>query len=410
MTATTSTLAINGGEPVRACPMPPRRLFGEEEKAAAVRLFDLAIESGNAFGYNGEEEQAFEKEFAAWMGGGFADGVNSGTNAVFVALGALQLEPGSEIIVPPITDPGGAMPVAMLNCIPVFADSAPGSYNMGARELEAVITGKTRAVVVAHIAGIPADIEGILEVARKHNLLVVEDCAQAHAARIRGRLVGTFGDVAAFSTMSGKHMATAAQGGVVYTRDEELFWRIRRFADRGKPFNLENTANVVPSLNMNLNELSAAVGRVMLRKLPGIVDRRRRIAAQIIAAMNRIDAVQAYATAENSEPSYWFLPVRVNPKAVKVSKDEFAKALSAEGIPVNADYRHMPAEQPWFRESLNCPTPYLYKGKVKTDPILSNAIQATDTHFNIQIHEGFDEQAVADVVAGLKKVGAAYAR
>ena len=120
-------LAIDGGPKVRTKPFPPRRLFGEEEKQAAMKLFDAAIAAGGVFGYNGPEEQAYEKEFAEYMGGGFADAVNSGTSAIFVSLGALQLDPGSEVIVPPITDPGGVMPVAMLNCIPMVCDAAPGS-------------------------------------------------------------------------------------------------------------------------------------------------------------------------------------------------------------------------------------------------------------------------------------------
>ena len=107
-------LAIDGGKPVRTDPMPKRRLFVEEEKKAAMKVFDEAITSGEAFGYNGPHEQEYEKTFCDYMEGGFADGVNSGTSAVFVALGALQLEAGSEVIVPPITDSGGVMPVIML--------------------------------------------------------------------------------------------------------------------------------------------------------------------------------------------------------------------------------------------------------------------------------------------------------
>ena len=114
-----TTLAVNGGEPVRTAPMPPRRLFGEEEKAAAIAVFDEAIASGEAFGYNGPHETGYEADFCEMMGGGFADGVNSGTSALFCALGALDLPPCSEVVVPAISDPGAAMPAALLNCIPV---------------------------------------------------------------------------------------------------------------------------------------------------------------------------------------------------------------------------------------------------------------------------------------------------
>ena len=170
-----SRLAIDGGEKARRAPFPSRRLFGEEEKAAAMAMFDSAIESGVAFGYNGPEEQAYEKEFAEFMRGGYADMVSSGTSAIFVALGVLQLEPLSEVIVPPITDPGGIMPVPMLNGVPIISDAQPGSYNMGPDQIEEVLTERTRAIIVGHIAGEPADMDPIMEIARARNLPVIED-------------------------------------------------------------------------------------------------------------------------------------------------------------------------------------------------------------------------------------------
>ncbi len=409
-TSTSSRLAISGGAPVRTAPMPPRHLFGEAEKAAAMRLFDQAIESGNAFGYNGPEEQGFEKEFAAYMGGGFADGVNSGTNAVFAALGALQLPAGSEVIVPPISDPGGVMPVAVLNGIPVVADAAPGSFNTGPRQVEALITRRTRAIVVAHIGGIPADMAGIMRVARRHKLPVVEDCAQAQGAVLKGQRVGTFGDIAAFSTMFGKHIATGGQGGIVFTRNEDLYWKARRFADRGKPFNLTGTNNVVPALNLNLGDLGAAIGRVQLRRLPGIVARRRKVAAAIHRGLARLEAVFPARECPDSESSYWFLPLRVDAARLTVSKDDFAQALAAEGIPVAPSYRHIPSEGAWFRANSSCPTPWMYKGRVNTRPVLDNILGVVESHFLIMIHEAFDRTAVADTVRALAKVEKAYLR
>ena len=171
-----SQLAINGG-PMAAPDLPNRFHFGKEEKAAADALFDKSIATGNAIGYNGPEEEAFGKEFAEYLGGGYADGVNAGTNSVYVALKSLNLPPFSEVIVGCVTDPGGMMPIVELNCIPVPADTEPGSFNAGAEQIEARITERTSAIVVAHIAGEPADMPGIMKVAEKYNLPVVEDCA-----------------------------------------------------------------------------------------------------------------------------------------------------------------------------------------------------------------------------------------
>ena len=402
-------LAINGGTPVRDTPMPPRRMFGEEEKRAAVALFDESMQTGSAFGYNGPEEQGFEREFAEFMGGGFADGVNSGTSAVFAALGALELAAGSEVVVPPITDPGGVMPVVMLNCVPVFADSDPRSYNVGRDQFEAVITDRTQAVIVAHIAGEPADVEPIVELARKHGIHVIEDCAQAHGARYKGRLVGTFGDLAAFSTMSGKHFATGAQGGIVYTLDEDLHWKGRRFADRGKPFNLpEATSNVVAGLNLNLNELSAAIGRVQLRKLPGVVERRRKAGEGVKRGAADLKAVSVGWQHARAESSYWFLRMELDLARLSVGKQQFVDALAAEGLPVSASYRHIQAEAAWFADRRSIWCPWLYRDKAAQRPTFPNAIAVTDRCFGISVHENYGEQEVRDIMGALAKVEAAY--
>jgi len=402
-------LAADGGRPVRSRPMPPRRLLGAEEKRAALELFEDAIRSGEAFGYNGPQEEAFTAEFCRMMGGGFADGVSSGTSAVFVALGALELEAGSEVIVPPITDPGGVMPVAMLNCVPVFADADPRSYNMGPEQVEAALSPRTRAVIVAHIGGEPADMGPIVELARSRGIRIIEDCAQAFGARYRGRPVGTFGDIAAFSTMSGKHICTGAQGGIVYTREEELYWRARRFADRGKPFNLPDAgSNVVAGLNLNLNELAAAVGRVQLRKLPSIVERRRAVGEAVKEALAGMKAVSVGWQHPEAEASYWFLRIALDTSALTVDKAQFARAVAAEGIPVNPSYRHIQAEAAWFAQRHSRWCPWLFRDRVGAVPALPNAVAVTDSNFNIAIHENYGEQEVRDIVAALAKVQRAY--
>jgi dTDP-4-amino-4,6-dideoxygalactose transaminase len=407
-------LAVDGGEKVRKTPLPPRALFGEEEKAAAVAVFDRAIQLGEAFGYNGPEEQAYEREFAEFLGGGYADMVNSGTSAVFVALGALQLEPLSEVIVPPITDPGGIMPVPMLNCVPVVADAHPESYNVGPEQLEQALTERTRAIVVAHIAGEPADMDPIMEIARSGGIPVVEDSAQAHGALYKGRLVGTIGDIAAFSTMHGKHHATGGQGGVVFSKNEELFWEAKRFADRGKPFNTDFTSNVRMGLNLNGNELSAAIGRVQLRKLPSIVARRRQFVKALARRIEGLRSVSLGWVLPGSESSYWFLRMRIDCDKLKVDKPAFVEALSAEGVPCSVEYRATPWEAKWFRErntygESGYPwTASEYKGerdKVFTCP---NCVASVGTHFSIALHENYGEQEASDFAAALGKVENAY--
>lgn len=407
-------LAIDGGPKVRTDPFPPRRLFDEEEKQAAMALFDQAIETGSVFCYGGPEEEAYEKEFAELMGGGYADGVNSGSSAVFVALGALNLEPLSEVICPPITDCGGIMPVPMLNCVPVVADSAPNTFNTSAEQVEAVLTERTKAIIVAHIAGEMVDMDPVLELANSRGIPVIEDCAQSHGARYKGKLAGSLGAIAAFSTMSGKHHATGGQGGVVYTKDESLYWETKRFADRGKPFGLQGRTNVRIGLNLNLNDLSAAIGRVQLRKLPGIVARRRQSVQRIVDGIADASAVSLGWQPADSESSYWFLRLQLDIDRLKVTKDQFCAALSGEGIPCGASYRAIPAEYEWFTEQRTFGasgypwTAPEYKGDRHSKPNLTNAIHATDTCFMISVHENYGEQESADIAEALLKVEKAY--
>jgi len=320
-------------------------------------------------------------------------------------------------VVPPITDPGGIMPVAMLNLVPVIADSAPGTFNVGPDQVEAVITERTAAIVVAHIAGEPADIGPIAELARARNIPLVEDCAQAHGARYRGKLVGTFGTLAAFSTMSGKHHATAAQGGVVYTRDEELAWRVKRFSDRGKPFNLPDAGgNVTMGLNCNLNDLAAAIGRVQLKKLPKIVAKRRKLAAELIRRLKGLKAVSLGPGLAGTQGVYWFLRVAVDPSKLKVSKEDFARAVEAEGLPVDKRYSQPHGLTPWFAKrqtygQSGCPwTCPLYKGDPHQKFPCPNAARTADTNFVIYFHEGWGMSEVRDVAAALAKVEKAYLR
>lgn len=410
------TLAIDGGAPVVSKPPAPRGLLTEKEKAAVVQLFDQAIASGQAIGYNGSQEEAYCEAFAKSLGGGYADGVNSGSNAVFVALKALDLPPFSEVVVPPISDPGGVMPVPLNNLIPVPADAAPGSFNAGPEQIAERITPRTSAILVAHICGEPVDMAPVMQLARKHKLAVVEDCAQAHGATYRGKPVGTIGDVGAFSTMFGKHHCTGGQGGLVFTKKKALYWKVRQCADRGKPFGLKpGRNNVVASLNMNMDELGACIGRVQLAKLPKIVARRRAVAERILEGTSKLKAVHAPAQPKGSEPSYWFLRLGLDASLLAVDKSAFCKALRAEiQAGVDESYRAVPAEQPWFVEKRVFGEPGLpwtapqYEGDPDQEYPLPNTYAAIEGCFRIAINEAMTVSFANQVVKALAKVERAY--
>jgi perosamine synthetase len=411
-----SKLAMNGGPKTRTKPFPGRSLIGPEEKAAVNALFDKAISTGEAFGYNGVEEEEYCKEFAEYMGGGYADAVNSGTSAVYVALRALDIEPFTEVIVSAITDPGGMMPVALMNCIPVVADSAPGKYNTDAEQIEKLISPLTSAIVVSHIGGEPCDIDKIVALGKKHNIPVVEDCSQSHGAKLNGKLLGTFGDIAAFSTMFGKHHCTGGQGGIVYTKREDLYWKIRRASDRGKPFGLPaGSTNVIASLNLNLNDLSAVIGREQLKKLSGIVEDRCQFVEKLKEGFKDLKTLIIPGLIPGAEPSYWWWRLEVNTDMISCDKETYCRALIEEGISLNPSYRAaIPHNMDWFKNRSVFGTsgyPWAapeYKGDRNRQFSCPNAMLATERQFNLTVYESWGDEEAEDIITAFKKVENAF--
>jgi len=197
----TTALAIDGGEPVRQTPLPARRAFGESELGMVKRVFENSWKTGIDFFSQGKFEEEFTKKYCEFQGGGYADAVSSGTAAVYIAFKALDIEPGSDVIVSPTTNPGGIMPIALQNVKLVIPDSEPNSFNISPREFEKAITSKTRAAVLTHLGGHAVDLYPIMEIAKSKKIKIVEDCSQAHGALYKGKKVGTFTEIAASSTM-----------------------------------------------------------------------------------------------------------------------------------------------------------------------------------------------------------------
>ena len=407
-------LAIDGGDPVRSEPFPARAPIGSRERDAVLALFDEAIEAGEAIGYQRDAEEGFGAALADYLGGGFADGVNSGTAGIYVAIRALELDPPAEVIVSPITDPGGQMPVALAGHVPVVADAAPGTYNVGVEEIEERITPRTEAICVGHIMGEPLPMPAIIDLADEHDLAVIEDCAQAIGATTDGRPVGTFGDVAVFSTMFGKHVTTGGQGGAVFTREEELYWRLRRYADRGKPFETDADGNVAASLNLNMDEIAATLGRVQLDRLSDILARRRELVHRIRDRIAALPGVYVPAVPADHDPAYWYWRLGCADSELSCSKAEFCAALDAEGLPVTTRYDARPHLYPWFRNQRVFGTsgrPWQdpdYDGPAEPSWECPNAAAVLDRDFNLAVHEGWGDREVEDAVAAFEKVTAAY--
>ena len=412
-------LAVNGGEKAIKTPFPPRGHFGQEEKDACNRVLDDAIARGVAPGYNGPEREALSKEFADMLGGGYAECVNSGTASVYVALRSQNIQPFTEIICGPVTDAGGFMPITMMNCIPVVADSIPGSFNISLEGVKKAYTERTSAILVIHIAGEPCeDIEKICEFAKEKGIPVIEDCAQCHGAKLNGKIIGTFGDASGFSMMNGKHTCSGGQGGIVWTRTKEAYHRARQAADRGKPYGVENAkGNVCASLNYNMDEMHAAIGRVQIKKQFPIGNARREIVNKIKSGLKDNPAVSFSYISENCEPSYWFLRVLFNKDAVTVDKETFQQAILAEGVASISTYPSTPYIYEWYKNSAvfgDSKYPWAapeYKGdkeKRYSFDDIPNLKKALDDTIVVYLHESWKDENINEVIDAFNKVYNAY--
>jgi perosamine synthetase len=410
-------LAQNGGQRAVTLPLEPRRHFGADERAAVDRVMDTAIAAGVAPGYGGSEEDAFCAEFAQMLGGGYADAVNSGTTAVFVALRALEIEPFTEIITPPVTDPGGIMPVVMMNCIPVIADSEKDSFNISLESIKERYTPNTSAILAAHIAGEPCDIEGIIKFADEKGIAVVEDVAQAHGASVNGKPVGTFGTVNGFSLMFGKHICVGGQGGIVFTKSEDIYRKVRQNSDRGKPFGYTGNGNCVGSLNFNMDEMHCAVGRVQITKTKDIADGRRRVAAAIRDGLSDIPSIYFNKLPSGALPSHWFMRMLFCDSYTSCDKSVFCAALSAEGVPVNSYYAATPFTCDWYTKRHVFGTSgfpwaaYEYKGdrdKYYTLLDVPNAAKSLNDTIMVYALESWSDINISQICDAFHKVYEAY--
>ena len=371
------------------------------------------IRNGGAMVYGGAGEQAYCEAFARYLGGGYADAVNSGTNALYVALQALDLEPGSEVIVPPVTDPGGMMPVPLTMCIPVPADSDPGSILTSAEQIRTVLTDRTSAIVVTHLGGHPVDMDPIIELAAERQIPVVEDCAQAHGAVYKGRMLGTLGTISAFSTMFGKHHSTGGQGGVIFTRDPLLLVKARQVGDRGKPFGIPNSdGNLLAGLNFNQTEINMAIGRVQLDKLPASIRARRAFASRVAMGLKGVDGISLIGDPPSCFSSFLYLMIRIDWDKFGCDSAAFASALLQEGIGrVGAGYPAFPTDQPWHRDAMvfgNSGLPWSLNQEGPRVFELPNAHDASRMIVVVDVYESLRTRHADDLVQAISKVARHY--
>ena len=271
-------------------PFSPWPSFTAEEADAVQRV----ILSNRVNYWTGEECRNFEKEFSEWVGTSHAVALSNGTLALDVALNALGIGPGDEVIVTPRTFIASVSCVVTAGATPVFADVDPESGNLSAKTISAVITPKTKAVICVHLAGWPCDMDPIMALANKHDFKVIEDCAQAHGALYKGRSVGSIGHVGAWSFCQDKIMTTGGEGGMVTTNDESLWRAMWSFKDHGKSYEAVYERNHPPGFrwlhesfgtNWRMLEMQAAIGRIQLRRMAEWTAKRKLNASALVTAL-----------------------------------------------------------------------------------------------------------------------------
>lgn len=312
-----------------------------QEEADAVS----AVLLSNKVNYwTGNECREFEREFASWCGTEYAVSLHNGTVALDVALKALGVGPGDEVIVTPRTFLASVSCVVNAGATPVFADVDLNSQNITAESIEAVLSAKTKAVIVVHLAGMPADMDPIMALAAKHAFFVIEDCAQAHGARYKGRSVGSIGHIGAWSFCQDKIMSTAGEGGMVTTNDPKLWNFMWSFKDHGKSHSSVYEKQHPPGFrwvhdsfgtNWRMLEVQAAVGRIQLRRLAAWTATRQANAAaldQAVAEFPLLRQVVVPEGLEHAEYKHYFF-VRPEFFAPGWDRDKFIEEMMKRGCP-----------------------------------------------------------------------------
>ena len=314
--------------------------YSDEEISAVAEI----LRSGKVNYWTGDRGREFERAFAVWCGTKHAVAVANGTLALDLALEGLGVGPGDDVIVTPRTFIASVSCVVTAGARPVFADVDPDSQNLTAENIEAALTPETKAIIVVHLAGFPADMDPIMELAERRGLYVIEDCAQAHGALYKGRSVGSIGHAGAWSFCQDKIMSTGGEGGMVTTNDPDLWRRMWSYKDHGKSWEgvYERKHPPGPRLvhdrfgtNWRMLEMQAAIGLIQLERLPEWTRRRTEIAKRLEAVCRRHDLLRVTSVPEGDVHAYYRLYAFVNQDRLAPgwSRDRIISEIAQAGVP-----------------------------------------------------------------------------
>nr|WP_226988109.1 DegT/DnrJ/EryC1/StrS aminotransferase family protein [Bdellovibrio bacteriovorus] len=335
-----SPLAIDGGSPVRTTALAPWPFYDKDEIEKTVSI----LASGKVNYWTGSETKLFEEEFARFHGMKHGIALANGTLALELALIGYGIGPGDEVITTCRTFIASASCIVRVGATPVLVDVDLKSQNLLASEIEKAITSRTKAIVAVHLAGWPCDMDAILDVARRHGIKVVEDCAQSHGSKYKGHFTGSLGDMSAFSFCQDKIMSTAGEGGMLLLNDTDLYEKLWAFKDHGKSFEAVFRRSHPPGFrwlhesfgtNWRMTEIQGAIGRIQLQKLETWIEKRRALSQIVSQGLVDVPGLVVHHPDDSVYHSYYKYYAMVD--ATKLNsgwnRDRIMAAINAEGIP-----------------------------------------------------------------------------
>ncbi len=335
-----AVLALEGGAPVRTAPFAQWPFFEPDETDAVSQV----LASGLVNYWTGSQCTQFERDYAAFCGRRYAIALANGSVALELALHAFGIGPGDEVITTSRTFIASASCAVLRGATPILADVDPVSQNLTADTIRAVLTPRTKAVIVVHLAGWPCDMDPILELASTRGVLVIEDCAQAHGAAYQGRPVGSFGAAAAFSFCQDKIISTGGEGGMLLLDDTAAWEKSWAYKDHGKSHDAMFRREHPPGFrwthesfgtNWRMTEMQAAIGRMQLAKLPGWVARRQHLAGILTEGLATLPGIRVTRPGAGIGHAYYKYYAFLEPERLRPDwdQDRIITAINAEGIP-----------------------------------------------------------------------------
>lgn len=316
------------------------RTFGHEEIEAITKV----LKTGTLTSTKGEFTKQLEIQFAKYMDSLHAHACSSGSSALHTAVAAINPEPGEEIITTSITDMGALSAILYQGAVPRFADVDPRTYNVTAESIERCISPRTRAIMVTHLFGNPCEMTEIMALAAKHNLPVLEDCAQAFLAEHHGRIVGSIGDIGCYSLQQGKHITTG-EGGMVVSNNPELARRMFLFINKAWGYGDSNPDHYFLAPNYRMNELTSAVALAQLDKLDFSVQSRITTANELTSLIGDVHGITTPTIREGNKHTYWKYCLDVNPDVIPGGTVALGKLLKEQGVFCAPRYIQKPAFQ-----------------------------------------------------------------